>query len=75
MAVIQTYDLTKYYGNVKALEGITLSKKEGEIFTILGPNGAGKTTFLRPTRGTAIIKGFDIKKDSSKIRELIGMAF
>jgi ABC-2 type transport system ATP-binding protein len=82
MTVIQAYDLTKYYGNVKALEGITLSIKEGEIFTILGPNGAGKTTFLlllatvlRPTRGTAVIKGFDIKKDSSKIREFIGMAF
>jgi ABC-type multidrug transport system ATPase subunit len=45
MTVIQAYDLTKYYGNVKALEGITLSIKEGEIFTILGPNGAARQRF------------------------------
>jgi len=79
---IRTYDLTKYYGSVRALEGLNLSIREGEIFTILGPNGAGKTTFLlllatvlRPTRGTAIVKGYDIRRDSSRIREIIGMAF
>jgi ABC-type multidrug transport system ATPase subunit len=43
---IRTYDLAKYYGSVKALDGIDLDIREGEIFTILGPNGAGKTTFL-----------------------------
>jgi ABC-type multidrug transport system ATPase subunit len=45
MAVIQTYDLTKYYGNVKVLEGITLSIKEGEIFTILVPMAQARQRF------------------------------
>jgi ABC-2 type transport system ATP-binding protein len=79
---IRTYDLAKYYGNVKALDGIDLDIREGEIFTILGPNGAGKTTFLlllatvlKPTRGTAVIKGLDIRRDDKKVREIMGIAF
>jgi ABC-2 type transport system ATP-binding protein len=79
---IRTYDLAKYYGNAKALDGIDLDINEGEIFTILGPNGAGKTTFLlllatvlKPTRGTAVIKGLDIRRDSARIREIISMSF
>jgi ABC-2 type transport system ATP-binding protein len=82
VGAIRTYDLAKYYGNVKALDGIDLDIREGEIFTILGPNGAGKTTFLlllatvlKPTRGTAVIKGLDIRRDSARIREIIGMSF
>jgi len=82
MEAVRTYDLTKYYGSVRALEGLNLSIREGEIFTILGPNGAGKTTFLlllatvlRPTRGTAIVKGYDIRRDDKRVREIVGIAF
>lgn len=82
MEAIVTHDLAKYYGNVRALDGVSLEIREGEIFTILGPNGAGKTTFLlllatvlRPTRGNAIVGGFDVRRDSLKVREIVGMAF
>ncbi|MEM1606110.1 MAG: ABC transporter ATP-binding protein [Fervidicoccaceae archaeon] len=82
MEAIRTYDLTKYYGSVRALEGVNIGIREGEIFTILGPNGAGKTTFLlllatilKPTRGTAIIKDLDIRRDDKRVREIVGIAF
>lgn len=67
MAVIQTKDLTKYYGAVRGVEDLTFTVNNGEVFGFLGPNGAGKTTtirtlmgFLAPTRGNATILGADI---------------
>jgi ABC-2 type transport system ATP-binding protein len=65
--VIETNNLTKYYGKIKGVEDITFTVKKGEIFGFLGPNGAGKTTtirtllgYLQPTRGTATIFGKNI---------------
>ena len=62
--VIRTEDLTKHFGAVRAVEGLDLSIRRGEVFGYLGPNGAGKTTtirllldFLRPTRGRAVVLG------------------
>ncbi|MEW6745519.1 MAG: ABC transporter ATP-binding protein [Planctomycetota bacterium] len=62
--VIQVTDLTKWYGKVRGIEGVTLTVGRGEIFGFLGPNGAGKTTtirlllgLLRPTRGEARVLG------------------
>ena len=79
---IEIKGLTKYYGNYLAVDHIDLEIYEGEIFGFLGPNGAGKTTTLlmlttviKPSDGTAIIKGFDIRKTPEKVREVIGMAF
>ena len=73
--MIQTEELVKNYGNVKAVDHLNLMVYEGEIFGFLGPNGAGKTTTLlmlmglsMPTSGTAIVAGYDIIKDSRKIR-------
>ncbi len=73
-------NLTKKFSNVIALENISLSIKEGEIFGFLGPNGAGKTTLIkilatliRPTSGKVTIDGLDIVKDKDKIREKIGL--
>jgi len=73
--IIETFDLTKIYplkggkGEIKALDKINLTVKEGEIFGLLGPNGAGKTTLLyilttliQPTSGYAIIDGYNILK-------------
>ena len=63
-AVVLTRDLTKHFGPVRAVEGLHLDVRRGEVFGFLGPNGAGKTTtirllldFLRPTRGSAAVLG------------------
>ena len=61
---IRTRELTKHFGDVRAVESLELEVRPGEVFGFLGPNGAGKTTtirmlldFLRPTRGTASVLG------------------
>ena len=46
-ALIQTIDLTKYYGSKRAVEGLDFTVRAGEIFGFLGPNGAGKTTTMK----------------------------
>jgi len=62
-------DLTKIFGSTVAVDHVTFSVKEGEIFGFLGPNGAGKTTTTRmltgvipPNEGTAMVLGFDIRR-------------
>jgi ABC-2 type transport system ATP-binding protein len=73
--VIETNNLTKYYGKVKGVEDLTFSVKKGEIFGFLGPNGAGKTTTIRtllgylfPTRGSATIFGKSIEDNIVEIK-------
>ncbi|MFZ3060144.1 MAG: ATP-binding cassette domain-containing protein [Candidatus Methanoperedens sp.] len=80
--VIKTEGLTKKYGKITAVEGLNLEVEEGEIFGLLGPNGAGKTTLismlctiLKPTSGRAWVNGFDIMKESGKVRKSIGIVF
>jgi len=72
-------NLTKCYEEVVAVRDLTLSIRAGEIFAFLGPNGAGKTTtikvltgLLRPTKGRAILCGFDIQKQPFEAKHLIG---
>ena len=67
MKAIETFNLTKYYGNVRGIENVDLSVGEGEFFGFIGPNGAGKSTLIRtllglisPTSGRAEIFGKDI---------------
>lgn len=76
---IRTDGLTKYYGEVHAVEDLVLEVRAGEVFGFLGPNGAGKTTtirallnYLRPTRGRAEVLGLDAAHDSVEIRRRIG---
>ncbi len=72
--------VTKAYANgATALDGISFSVEEGEIFGFLGPNGAGKTTvimilttLLKPTSGRALVSGYDVTKQASKVRANIG---
>jgi ABC-2 type transport system ATP-binding protein len=75
-------DLTKKFGKIIAVDNVSLSIQEGEVFGLLGQNGAGKTTIihmlatlLKPTSGTAEINGYDIIKDPSKVRKNIGIVF
>jgi ABC-2 type transport system ATP-binding protein len=82
MAVIETSKLTKHFGHIAAVEGLSLKIEEGEVFGLLGPNGAGKTTtikmlatLLEPTSGRATVNGFDIAESPSKVRESIGIVF
>ena len=78
-AVIELSDLTKHYGDVVGVDGLSLDVREGEIFGLLGPNGAGKTTtirllldFIRPTSGTVRVFGLDPRVDGVDIRKHIG---
>ena len=73
--VIQTEGLTKYYGANRALSGVALEVREGEVFGYLGPNGAGKSTtirilidFIRATEGSAKVFGLDSRTGSREIR-------
>ena len=80
--MIETDNLTKKFGDLTAVENVSLQVNDGEVFGFLGPNGAGKTTSIRmlcclisKTSGNARIGGYEIgdKKDSLKIRKLIGL--
>lgn len=72
-------DLTKQFGNFKAVDGISFDVDQGEIFGFLGANGAGKTTAMRilcglsyPTSGSATVAGFDVYKQQEQIKKNIG---
>ena len=78
---IQTFNLTKTFNGLVAVDGIDLNIKKGELFALLGPNGAGKTTtinmlccLLKPTSGTAQIMGYDINRQPFKIKGIIGVS-
>jgi ABC-2 type transport system ATP-binding protein len=80
--VIETTNLTRTFGNVTAVDGLTLTIAEGEVFGLLGPNGAGKTTTIRmlagmigKTSGEARVAGCRVGdlKDSRRLRGLIGL--
>jgi len=78
MVAVKVRNLTKFYGELKAIDRISFEIEEGEIFGLIGPNGAGKTTTLRilatilsPTEGDVNIFGFNLKTESEKIREII----
>jgi ABC-2 type transport system ATP-binding protein len=77
--IIEVHDLVKRFGEHAAVDTINFSVEEGEIFGLLGPNGAGKsttikmlTTLLPPTSGWARIAGFDVFKQPTSVRRLIG---
>src|SRR5674476_396756 len=80
--MIDTQNLTRKFGNLTAVDKVTLHVEEGEVFGFLGPNGAGKTTTIRmlcclisKTSGSARIGGCEIGngEDSIKIRKMIGL--
>lgn len=80
MHAIEVDKLTKRFGDLIAVNAISFTVEDGEIFGLLGPNGAGKTTLIRmlttltpPTSGTARIGGHDIVKDSNGVRHVLGV--
>src|SRR5829696_5386515 len=80
-AAIEVRELTKSFGEVRALCGIDLSAPPGTILGLLGPNGAGKTTAVRilatllePDAGSARVAGLDVVRDAAALRARIGLA-
>ncbi|HEX9020078.1 MAG TPA: ATP-binding cassette domain-containing protein [Nitrospirota bacterium] len=82
MSIINVQNLTKQFKSLTAVDSISFSVGEGEVFGFLGPNGAGKTTtisilctLLSPTSGTAEIAGFDCVENPDRVRSAIGLIF
>jgi len=77
--MIEVVDLTKSYGPIRALDGVSFEVRAGEVLGFLGPNGAGKTTtmkiltcFIAPTEGQVSVGGMDIYKNPLEIRRNVG---
>jgi ABC-2 type transport system ATP-binding protein len=77
--MIEVTDLTKRYGEVTAVRGISFAASPGQVTGFLGPNGAGKTTTLRmltgympPSEGRAVVAGFDVFENSMEVRRRVG---
>lgn len=77
--VIETHNLTVFYGKHRGINKVNLSVEQGEVFGFLGPNGAGKSTtqrtlldVIRPSSGSAYIFGMDCQKQGSEIRQRVG---
>ena len=75
--IIETFDLTKRYGDFTAVDSLDMTVQKGEIFGFLGPNGAGKTTTILmlmglsvPTSGSATVAGYDIIENSRDVRRV-----
>jgi multidrug/hemolysin transport system ATP-binding protein len=80
--ILEVNNLSKHFGNLKAVDQLSLSVEKGEFFAFLGPNGAGKsttinmcTTLLQPTEGEIIVNGFVMGKQDDEIRKSIGVVF
>ena len=78
-AIIEVENLTKRYGDVQALRGVSFSVHEGEVFGLLGPNGAGKTTTVEilegmrpPDGGRVTVCGFDPQTGEDAFKQEIG---
>lgn len=82
MPIIEVKNLVKKYGKFTAVDDISFSVEQGQIYAFLGPNGAGKsttikmmTTLLKPDNGQVIINNFDVLKESHQVRSSIGIVF
>lgn len=80
MALIECLELTKRFGDITAVEGLSLAVEAGEVLGLLGPNGAGKTTTIRmlsgiiaPTSGYAVIDGLRVDQQVERVHEMMGV--
>ena len=81
MNAIEIRDLTKRYGNLTAVNSLSLNIKQGEFFAMLGSNGAGKTTTIKmlscltePTSGDALMLGNSLRKQADKVKDIINLS-
>ncbi len=79
MAILETQELTRRFGQMTAVDQLTIAVDPGEVFGLLGPNGAGKTTAIKmlttllpPTSGEARVAGCDIVRQAGDVRRVIG---
>lgn len=77
--MIEVYNLSKAFGNLKAVDNLTLQVEDGSLFSFLGPNGAGKTTTIKmmaglmtPDSGSIVFNGIDIAKEPLAARQITG---
>jgi ABC-2 type transport system ATP-binding protein len=80
MAAVEVVEVSKRFGSLRALDGVSLAVEEGEFFALLGPNGAGKTTLIsalgglvRPDGGRISVMGRDVSRDFAAARRLLGI--
>ena len=78
-AAVETFGLTRHYGNLTALNSLDLTVNKGDLFGFIGSNGAGKTTtlrilstFLTPSTGTARVLGHDVVSEADQVRRILG---
>lgn len=78
--MIETFDLTRYYGRKLAVDNLNMTIERGEVFGFIGPNGAGKTTTIRmlscliqPTKGTARVGGHDVREEPLEVKKIVGL--
>lgn len=78
--MIEALSLTRRFGTFTAVSNVSLSVPDGSILALLGPNGAGKTTTVRmlsgllaPTEGTAVVSGYDVRRDPTAVRSCVGL--
>lgn len=79
LPAIEIIDLTKTFGTFKAVDNLSLSVRQGEIFGLLGPNGSGKTTTINmisglsvPSSGQVKVLGYDVRQNARQVRQLLG---
>lgn len=79
MVILETHALTRKFGELTAVDAMSISVERGEVLGLLGPNGAGKTTAIKmlttllpPTSGQASVAGFDVARNAVSVRRLIG---
>jgi len=78
--MVEVWNLSKTFGNLKAVDDVSFEVKTGEIFGFLGPNGAGKsttihmlTTLMKPSSGKAQVCGYDVNKNANEVRRNVGV--